>query len=161
MMPTIVRSVWIVGSGSANRAAEPLTVTTHLPSGAPTGSAATLRLPDWSASTLKETCFNPGTRRVATRSERTCMISMSLSRPLVDDPDDGQVGRVGLATGRFPSRRGTDADHPVARNAADRVNGNLRCAARLVGHDQERAVAQLADPVGRDQGLFDPHDLHA
>ena len=63
MMPTMVRSVSTWVSPTAYRAAEPLTVKTHLPGGTPTGSQATLSAPRASVSTRRDRFFSPGERR--------------------------------------------------------------------------------------------------
>src|SRR5512143_2312859 len=99
-------------------------------------------------------------RRVHTRSDTTRMISMSVLLPVIDDADDGQVARKVLRARRLARRRAADADHPVARDAAHRVHRHAARAAGFFPYHQEWTVPHFAYAVGRNQCLFNLHDLH-
>src|SRR3569623_2448204 len=124
-------------SPAAERAAEPLTTKTQLPSRAPTGSTATAWAPVLSRSTRREAFASPGMRLVHTSGRTTCRMSTSdLSVPVVDAPDDGEIARILLAAGGLAGGGAAHAAHAVARHAADRVHRNL-LGLSVVQHRQE------------------------
>jgi hypothetical protein len=77
MIPPIVKSVKVLESGHAKRAAEPLAVKTQLPLDAPTGSTATQSFPLVLRNTLKCIWPKPATRWVQTKDPITSMISIN------------------------------------------------------------------------------------
>lgn len=60
------------------------------------------------------------------------MMSISVSSPVVDNPDDGEIAREFFASCGLTSCRGPYANHPIARYASYGIYGHLGSAVRFL-----------------------------
>ena len=77
---------------------------------------------------------------------------------MVDDPHNGEIAGVGLASSRFTGRGTADTDHPVPRLGSDGIHSHLFGAA--VKHHLEVLVLKVRNPVGGDERFDDLDDEH-
>src|SRR3569832_2319498 len=94
------------------------------------------------------------------RRRRARFPSDSPRIPVVDDADDREIGRKILGSSRIPRCRGTDTDHPVARDAALRFDRHTARSAVLFLQVEQWAMTYGVDAVGRDLGFFFSLDSH-
>lgn len=71
------------------------------------------------------------------------MISTSVSDPVVDNPDDGEIAGEFFASRSLTSSRGADADHPIARYTSYRIYRYLACTIGLLFDDEKRTVPKF------------------
>ena len=81
--------------------------------------------------------------------------------PMVDDTDDGQIGRIIRSPSRIARRGGPDTNHPIGRDAADGID---RHAARFIWrfwYDKQRTLPTAHGMLLVDtSGSSYTHDLH-
>ncbi len=85
--------------------------------------------------------------------------SLSVRRPVVDDPADGEIGEHGVVWAGMARSRTAGGEHPVALSGANRVNGH-QFLALVVDKNAQMHVIQTGNAEGADQRVGYLHDLH-
>jgi len=65
---------------------------------------------------------------------------------VVNDPNDGEVTGIGLATGSLTGSRAGNADDPVSGLGTDGINSHFFGAA--IEDDLKMFVLKIGDPIG-------------
>ena len=85
--------------------------------------------------------------------------SLSVRRPVVDDPADGEIGEHGVVWAGMARRRTAGGEHPVTLPGAYGINGN-QFLALVVHKNAQMHVIQTGNAEGADQRVGYLHDLH-
>ena len=85
--------------------------------------------------------------------------SLSVRRPVIDDPADGEIGEHGVIGAGMPRSRTASGKNPVALSGAYWINSN-QFLALVVHKDAQMHVIQTGNAEGADQRVGYLHDLH-
>ena len=85
--------------------------------------------------------------------------SLSVRRPVIDDPTDCEIGEHRVVWTGMASSRSASSEHPIALSGADWINSN-KLLALVVHKDAQVHVIQTRDAEGTNQRVRHLHDLH-
>ena len=85
--------------------------------------------------------------------------SLSVRRPVVDDPADGEIGEHGVVWAGMARSRTAGSKHPIALSGANRINRN-KFLALVIHKNAQMHVIQTGNAEGADQRVGYLHDLH-
>ena len=85
--------------------------------------------------------------------------SLSVRRPVIDDPADGEIGEHGVIGAGMPRSRTASGENPVALSGAYRINSN-QFLALVIHKNAQMHVIQTGNAEGADQRVGYLHDLH-
>ena len=85
--------------------------------------------------------------------------SLSVRRPVIDDPADGEIGEHGVIGAGMPRSRTASGENPVALSGAYWINSNP-FRALVVHKNAQMHVIQTGNAEGADQRVGYLHDLH-
>ena len=85
--------------------------------------------------------------------------SLSVRRPVIDDPADGEIGKHGVIWAGMPRSRTTSCENPVALSGAYWINSN-QFLALVIHKNAQMHVIQTGNAEGADQRVGYLHDLH-
>ena len=85
--------------------------------------------------------------------------SLSVRRPVIDDPADGEIGEHGVIGAGMPRSRTASGENPVALSGPYWINSN-QFLALVVHKNAQMHVIQTGNAEGADQRVGYLHDLH-
>ena len=85
--------------------------------------------------------------------------SLSVRRPVIDDPADGEIGEHGVIWAGMPRSRTASGENTVALSGAYWINSN-QFLALVIHKNAQMHVIQTGNAEGADQRVGYLHDLH-